>query len=298
MGSVELEPDSSCYHSGTIVTVTAVPEAGWEFDNWSGDNVSSVNPLLVEVTDNVSLIAVFTELYTLTVEIDPPAGGTVVLTPDQDYYSSGDEVIAEAQANQFYGFSHWIYEAGVRIENPTTITFGEANEAIFAQFGVLEGEPVCADEYDDSYNGGCNSVPEVFQDILADQIMLAQAGTFLYSGNSYRDTDWFRFVVADDRILTFTAVGEFDIQLFLIDGTNGCGGYSILHDDAAAANDTAMVTATVGPGTYWLWAGTSAFSGWPCPQEYKAWLTAEPVIGAINYTPGRPAKEGELSNIE
>jgi hypothetical protein len=297
-GSVELTPDSSCYHAGTVVTITAVPEESWAFEAWSGDTASTDNPLVLTITGNVSVIASFEEVYSLNVQVDPPQAGSVQLSPDQAYYEPGDVVEVEAHPNQFYGFSHWLYVSDVITENPTTIIFGEADEDIFCQFGVLEGEPDCADEYEDFYNGGCNSTPEVFQDILADQIILARGGTFLFSGSNHRDTDWFQFEVTDNSVLTFTAVAEFDLQLFLMDGTLGCSNFPILDQLTVPANDTGAVSDTVGPGTYWLWAGVAGFTGWPCPQEYKAWLTAEPVVTSFTQPPGRPAMKNEVSNSE
>lgn len=294
-GSVEVSPDSSCYHTGTVVTVTAVPGESWAFETWSGDTTSTENPLTLTIAGDVSLIASFEEVYSLTVSIDPPQAGSVTFDPDQDYYEPGDVVTVEAVPNQFYGFSHWLYESDVVLDNPTTIVFGSADEDIFCQFGVLEGEPDCGDGYIDNYNGGCNSSPEIFQDILADQIILGRSGTY---NTGSRDTDWFQFEVTDNRVLTFTAVGEFNMIIFLIDGTGGCAGYSILQDSTFAANDTGSVMDTVGPGTYWLWAGSSEFTGWPCPQNYKCWLTAEPVAVTTSPNPGRPAIKNELSDRE
>jgi uncharacterized repeat protein (TIGR02543 family) len=297
-GTVEVTPDSNCYHAGTMVTLTAVPGESWAFDSWSGDTTSTENPLTLEITGDVNLVASFEQLYSLTVQIDPTLGGAVLRTPDQDYYAPGDVVEIEALPAQSYGFSHWVYESVVVLDNPTTIVFGNANEDIFCQFGILEGEPDCEDGYVDSYNGGCNSTPEVFQDIMPGQLILATSGTFIFNSSNYRDTDWFQFEATDNSVLTFTATGEFDMQLFLLDGTNGCANIVSLDDSSFAANDTGMVTYTVGPGTYWLWAGVAGFSGWPCPQNYKAWFTVDPVAESIAPPEGRPATKNELSNIE
>jgi len=296
-GNVEKSPDSSCYHAGTTVTFTAVPDLSWGFDSWSGDTVSTENPIDLLITGDVSLIASFEQLYSLTVQIDPTLGGAVLRTPDQNYYAPGDIVEVEALPAQSYGFSHWVYESTIVTANPTTIFFGQANEEIFCQFGILEGEPDCGDGYVDSYNGGCNSTPEIFQDIMANQIMLARGGTYLFNGSNYRDTDWFQYVVTDNTVLTYTAVAEFDLQLFLIDGNSGCTNPPIIQQATVPANDTGVVSDTVAPGTYWLWAGVAGFTGWPCPQNYTAWLTAIPVVTSFTPPEGRPAMENELSNI-
>lgn len=294
-GSVQLSPDSACYHAGTVVTITAVPGVSWGFSSWSGDSTSTNNPLTWTIANNVSLIAAFEQLYSLNVQTDPPQAGSVTLTPDQDYYEPGDVVTVEAVPNQFYGFSHWLYNSQVVLDNPTEVIFGSADEDIFCQFGVLEGEPDCGAGYVDNYNGGCNSTPNVFGDILPDQIVIATAGTF---DAGTRDTDWFQFEVTDDRVLTFTAVGELDLQVALIDGTDGCLNFVILDQALVAANDTAVVSDTVGPGTYWMFSAAQQFTGWPCPQNYKCWFTAEPVVVSFTRNHGRSATENEFSDQE
>ncbi|MBD3233631.1 MAG: hypothetical protein GF315_07890 [candidate division Zixibacteria bacterium] len=37
LGAVESDPDSNCYHQGTEVELTAVPDNGWLFDMWAGN---------------------------------------------------------------------------------------------------------------------------------------------------------------------------------------------------------------------------------------------------------------------
>jgi len=299
MGTVQFSPDAECYGSGTVLTLTAVARAGWAFDSWSGDTSSTANPLVLTITGTTSLTATFVQVYTLTVNIVPSQSGTVTLDPDQAYYLPGDDVILTAEPNVAYGFSHWVYGTEIRDVNPITIVFGAQDEVITAMFGALEGEPDCADEYVDFYNGGCNSVPEVFQNIADGQIYLARSGLFIYQTSSYRDTDWFRYVASDDRNLTFTGIGEFPLLLFIIDGSNGCANLVILVNSSGNPGDTVTVTAPVGPGIYWMWGGPSVFTGpWPCPQDYKVWFTAEPAVGAFSPTAGRQPLENELSNVK
>lgn len=45
--------------SGTIITLTAVPNPGFKFNGWVGDIASSVNPLTFTVGKNINLSAVF-----------------------------------------------------------------------------------------------------------------------------------------------------------------------------------------------------------------------------------------------
>jgi PKD repeat protein len=43
-GSISLNPSGGTYNEGTVITVTANPVSGNQFDNWSGDLTGSTNP--------------------------------------------------------------------------------------------------------------------------------------------------------------------------------------------------------------------------------------------------------------
>ena len=58
-GSVTRDPDLPVYDPGTIVTLTAIPEEGWPFTGWSGDVVSTDNPLLLTMDGDKALTATF-----------------------------------------------------------------------------------------------------------------------------------------------------------------------------------------------------------------------------------------------
>jgi len=54
-------PGPYTYIEGTLVTVTAIPSSGWKFDHWEGD-VTGINPeITVEMVQNLSIVAVFSE---------------------------------------------------------------------------------------------------------------------------------------------------------------------------------------------------------------------------------------------
>ncbi len=138
----------------------------------------------------------------------------------------------------------------------------------------LEGEPTCADEYTDMFNGGCNSTPYVFSPILCNQCVFGTSGTFLYAGNLYRDTDWYRLVLDQPNTITWTATAEFPVLIFVINaGTENCADYTILGNITANPCQPATLTFAVNAGVYWLWVGPSVFSGVTCGREYVASLT-------------------------
>ena len=146
--------------------------------------------------------------------------------------------------------------------------------------GMPEGEPVCEDDYVDNYNGGCGSNPVVFQDILCDEVICGESGTFYHGTSSYRDTDWFRVVVDEATTLTWSVCAEFQLLIVVIDGgSENCMDWEILGSSTAAAEETATLSFDVGPGAYWLWVGPSVFTGVPCGSQYTGTVSGvEPCI--------------------
>lgn len=63
-GKIILSPDLSTYKDGSIVTVTAKPGSGFQFDNWGGDLNGSTNPATVIMKANHSIKANFTDVST------------------------------------------------------------------------------------------------------------------------------------------------------------------------------------------------------------------------------------------
>jgi hypothetical protein len=63
-GSVSLNPAGGTYGAGTVVTLTATPDSGWVFDNWSGDLSGSTNPAAITMNSNKTVTANFSEVGT------------------------------------------------------------------------------------------------------------------------------------------------------------------------------------------------------------------------------------------
>ena len=60
-GTVTKNPDQATYHLNDQVQLTAVPESGWSFVNWSGDVSDTANPIEVMVTGDLELTANYTQ---------------------------------------------------------------------------------------------------------------------------------------------------------------------------------------------------------------------------------------------
>ncbi|UCE67758.1 MAG: hypothetical protein JSU85_07070 [Candidatus Zixiibacteriota bacterium] len=143
--------------------------------------------------------------------------------------------------------------------------------------GIPEGEPDCYEDYDDTYNGGCNSDIPVFSTINIGDTICGTAGTFISHdtlgnpGNS-RDTDWYALTITADAMLHYYGVGEFDLQLLVIDaGSQDCIDYVVGPGIQIEACSTGVISMPVTPGVYWLWAGTADFIGVACGSDYQIW---------------------------
>ncbi len=158
--------------------------------------------------------------------------------------------------------------------------------------GVIhEAESDCYDEYDDAYNGGCNSDPATFQTLSptppgASQNVCGTSGTYIYQGGPARDTDWYEVVLTRERDLGFSVMADFPLQIVLIDGNYGCPDPPIIDIETAPPGELIGLTEYLAPGTYWLWVGPSVFEGVECGAEYCMnvtgnWTDPEPAVCCI-----------------
>jgi uncharacterized repeat protein (TIGR02543 family) len=133
-GSITLDPSGGTYSEGTVVTLTAVPDAGWEFSGWSGDLSGSTNPTTITMSSNKSVTAAFTEItlpqYNLTVNI--VGQGTVSLNPPGGTYYEGTEVTLTATADSGWKFDGWSGDLSGST-NPATITMN-SDKTVTATF--------------------------------------------------------------------------------------------------------------------------------------------------------------------
>ncbi|NIM17120.1 MAG: M28 family peptidase [Candidatus Aminicenantes bacterium] len=65
-GNITLNPTGGTYCEGTVVTLTAVPDTGWQFDNWSGDLSGSTNPTTITMNADKNVTANFSEIGNCT----------------------------------------------------------------------------------------------------------------------------------------------------------------------------------------------------------------------------------------
>ena len=70
-GTITLSPSSGVYSEGEMITLTATPSNGWYFVRWEGDWSSTLNPSILTMTKDYSVVGIFEKRnYPLTINID------------------------------------------------------------------------------------------------------------------------------------------------------------------------------------------------------------------------------------
>jgi len=129
------------FNSGASVTVTATPNAGYSFSNWTegGVIVSPLSSYTFVVSANRTLVANFTAIqYTVAVSSNPLAGGN---TNGSGLYNAGASVTVTATANAGYSFNKWT-EGGIQVSTSANYTFVvNNNRTLVANFAIVNAGP-------------------------------------------------------------------------------------------------------------------------------------------------------------
>ena len=153
-GTTEPEPGTYSYLIDSDVSVTALPDSGYRFSEWTGDVPSGHeedNPLIITMDADKSIEANFIRQYTLTTAAG--TGGTIDPSPGSYTYDTGTQVTVTATANTGYQFSSWSGDAS-GITNPITITMDE-DKSITANFTQIPIDGGGDGDGDNGGGGGC-----------------------------------------------------------------------------------------------------------------------------------------------
>ena len=249
------------YNQGQSCTVTATPNAGYTFTNWTenGNVVSTNRSYTFTVTANRTLVANFQaqpQNYTVTVSANPTNGGNVT---GGGTYQQGQSCTVTATANTGYNFTNWT-ENGNVVSTQANYTFTvNSNRTLVANF-TPQQYTITATA--DPVNGG----------------NVTGGGTFNY-GNSctlsatpaagYTFVNWTKngTQVSTNATYTFTVtesaayVAHFQLQTFTINVTaDPAEGGTVAGGGTFNYGETCTVTATANEGyTFVNWT-TGMFS--------------------------------------
>jgi hypothetical protein len=121
------------YASNTVVTITATPAVGWQFDYWTGDVSGNANPVAVTMDGPRSVQAVFVQVA-YPVVATTAGGGSVGVSPEQANYLSNTVVTVTATASNGWTFLGWTGNAS-DTKNPLSLIV-DAPKSLAALFGT------------------------------------------------------------------------------------------------------------------------------------------------------------------
>ena len=136
-----------------------------------------------------------------------------------------------------------------------------------------ENEPDCYNGYVDHTNGGCNSAPDVFGNVVSGETICGTAGTYLFNGQEYRDTDWYTLTLDSPKMVRINGMADFPFLIFVVQPP--CPGTDLCYEIADPCAELNLTAGTLGPGEYWIIALPSVFTDVPCGSEYYFTVTAE-----------------------
>ena len=102
-GSVE---GAGIYKRDTTITLTAIPNKGYQFNEWSDGNTD--NPRQITVTQDSTFTVIFgNKMCSWLVESNDLEMGAVVTSFNNEYYQYGTQITVEASPNSGYKFVKW-----------------------------------------------------------------------------------------------------------------------------------------------------------------------------------------------
>lgn len=89
-GSIQLNPAGGIYNENTVVQVTAIPDAGWQFSGWSVDLSGAANPESISMNSNKNITATFSPITS--------GGGEIVQQNTVTGTSTGGSSVSTSQS--------------------------------------------------------------------------------------------------------------------------------------------------------------------------------------------------------
>jgi len=127
------------YAVDTSVTVTAIPDLGYNFDHWILDGIQyTSNPISIIMNSDHNLTAHFSVVpppppETFNLNITTADGGTTSPSPGAYVYNKNEEASVLADAYEKYFFDHWELDEVYYTENPIEVLM-DSDHSLHAVF--------------------------------------------------------------------------------------------------------------------------------------------------------------------
>jgi uncharacterized repeat protein (TIGR02543 family) len=133
-GMVSNAPAGGFYVSNTVVTLTALPQAGWEFLNWTGDASGTSSNLSLVMDRDKIVTAQFGLIPRFTLAVTTVGSG-VVSGNTQSNYLRGTTLNLSAAPAAGWEFLSWTGDASGTSSNVSVVM--DRDKSVTAQFGLI-----------------------------------------------------------------------------------------------------------------------------------------------------------------
>lgn len=140
-GSGTVTPANGSYACGSTITLQATAAGGYGFSGYTGDFTSTANPATLQLTQNMNIVANFTQGSTCSLTTSVTGVGSI--TPSSGSWACGTTIGIQATPASKYLFQGWGGDLS-GVVTPTTLTLN-ANKNVTAAFIVntsgVTGDP-------------------------------------------------------------------------------------------------------------------------------------------------------------
>ena len=243
-GIVTKSPDQESYADGTVVTIAAIANTGYEFVSWSDGNTD--NPRTIIMEQDVDLTAVFQPIYH-QFTIEERVGGKVSAHPDYDQYIEGQEVIITATPDEGYEFVCW-WDGNMN--NPRTLIMNQdyTVSATFRSTDIPENNYTLILTH--STGGSVTQEPNKDYYASGDQVLIEAIANdgYVFQGWSDGSVDPLRRItITQDTIIHASFVEETPAIQYTLTLTSSEGGMVTKTPDQVAYNEGTLVRITAIP---------------------------------------------------
>jgi hypothetical protein len=271
--------------AGQSATVSATPNTGYDFANWSenGNVVSTEVNYSFTVTGARALTANFVLLqYTVTTSPNPPAGGT---TNGDGTYNYGSQVTLNATTNTNWTFLNWTENGSVVSTLPEYVFIVNTNQSFVANFTQSPTYQVTTSS--SPVEGGITSGGGNY---IAGQLATVSA----ISNTGYSFTNWTDGgnVVSTDSVYSFSVTTNTDLtanfdpaDFFISANAIPAGSGTISGGGMYPYGSTATVAASSGKSwVFYEW--TENCNPVSVNASYSFVVTSPRDLAAVFYQPG------------
>jgi uncharacterized repeat protein (TIGR02543 family) len=121
-GQVSASPTGPVYTYGTVVTLNATADPGWNFNGWGGNLSGSTNPTTITMTSNKTVTATFTEALWIDATFESASIGNYTIIGNQINLT----ILGEPVVNTGGTYTYWTYFEVDNVDGET-VTFRVTN---------------------------------------------------------------------------------------------------------------------------------------------------------------------------